>query len=199
MTRVPSFSLTRLRHALGSHQHRRVPVEGVMKKAAVAAVLREEPSLELLFIRRAEHPRDPWSGHMAFPGGRMDPEDHGPLSAARRETREELGLDLDHHGELFGELSHVPAMAHGKPLPMVVVPFVFGLRETPPLVPDASEVQEALWVPFDFLADAKNRRTMDRTIAGVPMKLPCYHFEGRVIWGLTLRMLDELLQIAGAR
>ena len=69
--------------------------EPVTVEAAVAAVLRERPGeLELLFIRRAEHADDPWSGDLAFPGGRIDPEDAGPREAAIRETLEELQLDL---------------------------------------------------------------------------------------------------------
>ena len=60
--------------------------------AAVAAVL--DRNLDLLLIRRAVHERDPWSGNMAFPGGRVEPEDDGPLAAALRETLEEVGLPL---------------------------------------------------------------------------------------------------------
>jgi 8-oxo-dGTP pyrophosphatase MutT (NUDIX family) len=167
-----------------------------MKQAAVAAVLREvkEGAPELLFIRRAEHPKDPWSGHMAFPGGRVDKEDESALGAAIRETREELALDLPALARPLGELSHLMAIAHGKPLPMVIVPFVFELVEEPKLVP-SDEVQEALWVPISFLADRMNRSTMEWSI----MTLPCYHYQGRTIWGLTLRMVDELLELALGR
>src|SRR5438105_2270539 len=108
------LSMRHIRAALGGHAHRRIPAEGMMKKAAVAAIVRERNAeLELLFIRRAEHPQDPWSGHMAFPGGRVDHDDPDALAAAVRETREELGLDLGVHGEKLGELSHLVAMAHG--------------------------------------------------------------------------------------
>ncbi|MCA9552890.1 MAG: CoA pyrophosphatase [Myxococcales bacterium] len=186
-------TLEHARLALARHSRRTVPVEGVMKKAAVAAVLRQTSELEVLMIRRAEHERDPWSGHMAFPGGRVDLTDPGPLSAAKRETREEIALDLDAHGRLIGELSHVPAVAHGRKIPMVIVPYVFEVEEIPTLAPDPREVQEAVWVPVPFFLDHANRESMQRTFAGVPLTLPCYHFEGRLIWGLTLKMLDELL------
>ena len=169
-----------------------------MKKAAVAAVLRQVDELEVLLIRRAEHERDPWSGHMAFPGGRVDQTDPGPLSAAKRETREEVALDLDAHGRLIGELSHVPAVAHGKRVPLVIVPYVFEVEGAPPLTPDPREVQEAVWVPVPFFLDPANRESMSRTFAGVPLTLPCYHYEGRLIWGLTLKMLDELLELLRA-
>jgi hypothetical protein len=79
---------------------------------------------------------------------------------------------------------------------MVIHPFVFELDEAhPALEPDPAEVAEAVWVPFDFLRDRANRSTLEKTYGGVPMQLPCYRYQGRVIWGLTLRMLDELLAL----
>jgi len=188
-------TLEHARHALARHDHGTVTMEGLVKKAAVAAVLRQAEHLEVLMIRRAEHPEDPWSGHMAFPGGRVDPTDLGPLSAARRETLEEISLDLERDGALIGELSHVPAVAHGKRVPMVILPYVFELRGDPELVPDTREVAETVWVPLPFLANHDNRETMKRTFGGVPVTLPCYFYEGRRIWGLTLRMLDELVEV----
>jgi 8-oxo-dGTP pyrophosphatase MutT (NUDIX family) len=192
------ISMSDARSRLLAYAHGRIPAERLMKKAAVAAVLREQgesSSLDVLMIRRAEHPRDPWSGHMAFPGGRVDPEDKDPFSAAVRETQEEIGLDLGRHASRLGELSHQIAMAHGKPLPMIVVPFVFGLSGTPDLVLRRDEVEEAVWVPLEFLLARENRQVFEKDIAGVRMKLPCYRYEGRVIWGLTLRMLDELMRV----
>jgi 8-oxo-dGTP pyrophosphatase MutT (NUDIX family) len=165
------------------------------RRAAVAAVLREgEAGLELLFIHRAEHPRDPWSGQMAWPGGRVDDGDDGPLAAALRETREELALDLERDAELLGALSEVRTHLRRGSGPLSVVPFVFELKGEPVLVPNP-EVQEALWVPLPFLLERGNRGRMIWTGRGVPLVMPCYRFEGRVIWGLTLHMLDELLEL----
>lgn len=166
------------------------------KKAAVAAILRDaEGGAELLFIRRAEHPHDPWSGHMGLPGGRIDPGDASPLAAALRETLEEVGLDLAHGARPVGRLSEVRThLPLGRP-PHSVVPFCFAIEGDPPLTPN-NEVQEALWVPLAFLADRRNRSSFTRVRGGLPLPTPCYRFEGRVIWGLTLRMVDELLEVA---
>ncbi|MBK8013845.1 MAG: CoA pyrophosphatase [Deltaproteobacteria bacterium] len=185
-----------IERALAIHQPTRPPLQRIFRKAAVAAIFRTSSTstLELLFIRRAEHPRDPWSGHMAFPGGRMDPVDRTPLDAAVRETREELGLDLERHGQNIGALSPVPATAHGKPVPLIISPFVFSVGEAPPLALN-HEVQEVVWIPISFFLDPRHRTHMRRAIADVPVTLPCYNYQSRCIWGLTLRMVDELLAI----
>lgn len=166
------------------------------RKAAVAAVLRDvRAGAELLFIRRAEHPRDPWSGQMGLPGGRIDPEDATPLAAALRETREEIGLDLARGGRELGRLSEVRTHLPLGAVPHSVVPFAFAVEGEPELTLN-DEVQEALWVPLSFLADRVNRRSFTWVRRGVPLPMPCYHWDGRVIWGLTLRIVDELIEVS---
>src|SRR5688572_15001632 len=90
--------------------------------AAVAAILREVPGMsaaELFFIRRAEHPQDPWSGHIAFPGGRRDPGDPNLLATAMRETLEEVGIDLS-RAKLLGRLPDVPSFSRSKRANLIV-------------------------------------------------------------------------------
>jgi len=166
------------------------------RRAAVAVVARRgEAGDELLFIRRAEHPLDPWSGHMAFPGGMVDAGDADSLAAARRETHEELALDLDRQAALLGRLSDVKPLSLRASL--AISPFVFALRGAPALLPN-DEVQEALWIPWSFFAERGNRSTFFWTRNGVPVPMPCYKWGERVVWGLTLRMVDELLELVDA-
>jgi 8-oxo-dGTP pyrophosphatase MutT (NUDIX family) len=168
--------------------------EAVPGQAAVAAVLREtQAGLDLLFIRRAERPGDPWSGDIAFPGGHVEAADGSLLAAAVRETREELGLDLERDAELVGALSVVRTHLREEAGPRWVAPFVFALRDAPVLAP-SDEVQEAVWVPAGFLLERANRSQLVWSGRGEPMTLPCYRFNGHVIWGLTLKMVDELLE-----
>jgi 8-oxo-dGTP pyrophosphatase MutT (NUDIX family) len=184
--------------ALRDHEPRVDPGVPAIRKAAVAAILRDaRPGAELLFIHRAEDPRDPWSGHMAFPGGHIDPSDGGPLGAALRETREELGLDLEGAGILLGRLSEVRTHLRAGRVPHSVTPFVFELRGEVGFTLSA-EVQDVLWVPLAFLAEGRNRRTFAWVRRGVPVPMPCYRWAGRTIWGLTLRIVDELLTVARA-
>jgi len=172
------------------------------RRAAVAVVARPGAAGdELLFIHRAEHPLDPWSGHMAFPGGMVDAADADPLGTARREAREELALDLDAGATLLGRLSDVKPLSLRASL--AITPYVFALRSAPgddtrpQLVLDEREVQEALWIPWSFFADRGNRSTFFWARNGVPVPMPCYKLDERVVWGLTLRMVDELLELVG--
>lgn len=163
------------------------------RRAAVAAIVREgETGAEFLFIRRAEDERDPWSGHMAFPGGRVDDTDADGLAAARRETLEEVAVDLVAAAEYLGPLSEVTAVARGRRLGLVIEPHVFVL-EAPVQIRPNCEVQEALWIPLAFFLDGDNRSSMTYRVEGADWTLPCYRWRGRVVWGLTLRILDELI------
>lgn len=203
MTSVPSSGpddLHRILERITRFEPRKVPGRSVLKRAAVAAIMRraETGQTELLFIRRATAENDPWSGHMAFPGGRAEQADRGLRATAERETREEVGLDLSQTARARGRLSDVMASARGRRIPLVISPYVYELQHDAPLTPNY-EVAEVLWVPLSYFEDKKNRSQMDYRVAGMSMKLPCYRYEGRVIWGLTLRMLDELLELIRER
>jgi 8-oxo-dGTP pyrophosphatase MutT (NUDIX family) len=164
------------------------------KRAAVAAVVRErDPAVgaEVLFIRRAEKPRDPWSGHMAFPGGRRDPRDPDLLATALRETREEVGLDLS-GARLLGRLDDVEAIARGVRVGLTITPLVFAIDGDPPLRPQPEEVAEALWAPLRPLATGEARTTYPWRLGPVPVPLPGYRVGDRVVWGLTYKMLELL-------
>jgi 8-oxo-dGTP pyrophosphatase MutT (NUDIX family) len=165
------------------------------KRAAVAAVLRDSGrGPEILLIRRAEHPDDPWSGHMAFPGGREDPGDPDLLGTAMRETLEELSLDLQRSARLLGALDELPAVARGKRTGLTIAPFVFELTEEPALTLNY-EVAEVLWAPLEGLLRGEFATTYPYTIEGQEVRLPAHNVEGRLVWGLTGRMLDSLLAL----
>jgi 8-oxo-dGTP pyrophosphatase MutT (NUDIX family) len=166
-------------------------------RAAVALVLRDTAEgPQILLIKRAERTGDPWSGHMAFPGGREDEHDENLLATALRETREELSLDLSTSGRLLGSLSVLPAIARGRATGMVIAPFVFELtEEEAPLAYKLDEVSEAVWVPLEPLMGGALRTTIAYEAAGQNLQLPAYDFEGRIVWGLTYRMLDSLFEL----
>ena len=157
-------------------------------RAAVAVILRDgAQGIEGLFIRRAEHPQDPWSGQMAFPGGRAAPGDADLRATAIRETREEIGVDLATAAEPLGGLDEVRAMARMRPMDLAITPFVFRLhRPFDPVLSD--EVRSVHWLPLGELLGTARRSTMDYAHQGESMQFPCLRIDEIVIWGLTYRM-----------
>jgi len=160
-------------------------------RAAVAAVLR--PRGDLLFIRRSEREGDPWSGHMAFPGGRLDPRDASPQAAAERESAEEVGLDLVGQGRLLGSLDELISPVRSGPYSLVISPFVYQLAVDEPILLPNHEVADIHWFDLDRLAGGEGRGTFTLPWKGQVLELPRLDLDGVRIWGLTLHMLDDLL------
>jgi len=161
------------------------------RRAAIALILVElAESFEVLLIERAVREGDPWSGHMALPGGHVDPSDADPGAAAEREALEEVGLDLRRFGERLGRLSD---LTPARGVAIAVRPFVY-LLETRPALSLSSEVERALWVPIAPLRAGEQRTTHRLSRAGQQLDFPAWDIDGRVVWGLTYRVLDELFE-----
>jgi len=209
-----SFDLAWIRSRLAAHQPRELalgePLEasvalpaaagGVLDaRAAVAAILREgELGPEVLLIRRAEHPNDPWSGHMAFPGGREEAHDASLWHTAVRETREEIGWALDEHARQIGRLDDLPAIARGRHTGLLIAPYVFEVSEALPLRAN-SEVAEVLWAPLAPMMRGELATQIPYKFGEMSLRLPAHAVQGRVVWGLTYRMLDRLFDLVAAR
>ncbi len=171
-------------------------VEGgaVLQRAAVAMVLREgTPGLELLFIRRAQHPNDPWSGQIAFPGGRREPGDTDLRATAVRETREELALDLEACGRFLGPLDEQRAMARLRPMNLAIAPFAFRLESAVELRL-SDEVTSAHWVALTALLRPEAHSLLRYEQQDSPLEFPCLRVDGLVVWGLTYRMFASLAE-----
>lgn len=168
------------------------------RTAAVAAILRDSDArgLEVLFIQRAEREGDPWSGHMAFPGGRREAVDSDLLATAVRETCEEIGIDLVRSAELVGVLDDQEATGRATQKTLPTRPFVFELNSDPKLTPN-EEVTDIVWTPVLPLIRGDQRTTMNITYKGMPYALPGWDLGGRVVWGLTYRMLSMLFAKVG--
>ena len=180
---------------LGDHAPGKKLLRRLMKRSAVAMILQvRDGELHILMIKRAEREGDPWSGHMAFPGGRMDSADANGYAVAVRETAEEVGLFLGEEDQCIGRLSDLHARPHRGPFGMAVSPFVFRLDREVAFTPN-HEVAEVVWVPLEFLLDPDNREQMEWKYKRLKIPMPCYMFDGRCIWGLSLMMLDELMDL----
>jgi 8-oxo-dGTP pyrophosphatase MutT (NUDIX family) len=195
---TPSLSLARLATLLAT----RAPARSAPKlgeQAAVAMLLREvEPGLgpEVLLMQRSERAGDPWSGHVSLPGGRAGKGDADLLAAAVRETREEVGLDLERCARELGSLDPIPAMARGRVLPLTITPFVFARTEEQPLTLGA-EATSCFWLPLAEAASGRLDSVHEYRLGPVRLELPCWRYRDYVVWGLTYQMLGRLLALAG--
>jgi 8-oxo-dGTP pyrophosphatase MutT (NUDIX family) len=160
-----------------------------MRWAAVALIVAPEPEAFLL-IRRADRAGDPWSGHLALPGGRWHQDDADLLATAIRETREEVGIILE-PTNLAGTLADVVPRTPVLP-PISIRPFVFNLAERPPIVPNP-EVAGTAWVPLAPLRLPDARHELAMEIRGERREFPAYRTPLGSVWGLTERILSLLL------
>ena len=178
----------------------RVPVEATRfddtRLAAVAAVLRVvDGGPELLFIKRADHEGDPWSGHMAFPGGRHEPGDATLQATAFRETFEELALDL-REGQLLGRLDDLAPRNPMLP-PILIRPFVAVVAPDVTFSP-SEEVAATFWVPLAVLAHEDTRAEHVMTINGARARFPGFRVDQHIVWGLTERIVQQMLSLLDA-
>jgi 8-oxo-dGTP pyrophosphatase MutT (NUDIX family) len=182
-----------------------VDSRGALWRAAVALVLRaHREGPELLVIKRSEAERDHWSGHLALPGGRMEPEDESLMVTAMRETFEEVGVDLRAGGEVLARLGTVTPQSPFAPR-VSVTPFVaiappeyhagMDNNEEPKELTLSHEVAAAFWVPVAELKRDGRSGVYRMTFAGVEREWPAYPSEHGMIWGITERILTEFLSL----
>ena len=173
---------------------RRIPFRHRVARSAVAVIYRyHNEQLELLLIKRATRDGDPWSGHMAFPGGKIQAEDNSASHAAIRETQEEIGIDLTQCARFDSRLSDLLTRRHNQLKPMVVSPFMFELTEDVHFETNY-EVAEVVWVPLAFFKDAQNKTPYPWKVGPVTLNFDSYNYQGRTIWGLTYMMIQEILR-----
>jgi len=163
------------------------------KRAAVAMILRPGagPGVDVLFIERARFAGDPWSGHMAFPGGRVEASDDDPRAAAERETLEEVGISLA-GAEPIGQLDDLRGRHAGREIPMVISAYVY-FSERPAPLETNHEVAEAFWFPVAKLHEPGRRAHYEirgLRFPGVLVGRPDRH----VVWGLTYRFLENFFE-----
>jgi len=163
-------------------------------RAAVAAIMREhEGRPELLFIKRADREDDPWSGHMAFPGGRKQATDRSLLHTAQRETLEEVGLDLTKGCRVVARLPDVMPYSR-MPHPLTVTAFLFVMHERATLTLN-EEVAAVVWAPLEGVLRGEGATKFRWQKDGLDLTLPAIDVEGNVVWGLTYRMIELMREV----
>jgi 8-oxo-dGTP pyrophosphatase MutT (NUDIX family) len=185
MTMVPGFDISTVRSRLRARPSDE-PAD--VAKAAVAAILRDgERGAELLFIKRAEREGDPWSGHIAFPGGKREPGDPTLLDTAMRETREEVGIELPTEA-LLTRMRDIVGHTNG----FRVAHYVFA-PETAATTGNA-EVASVMWVPLESIAAGEGAGTYRFVRGEASIDLPCLRWGDYTLWGMTYRMTMNLVE-----
>jgi len=185
------YSLENVARVLELFQPQQLPPQN-RKAAAVAMILRERNRTpEMLFIERAADERDPWSGHLAFPGGKIEAGEDG-RQAAIRETGEEIGISLTEHRQV-GQLSDIV----GTNLPVQVSCYLFMLDATvTPRMND--EVNDLFWVPLSELYNRERHALVPVSFSGIQLDVPAIRLPqpGKpVLWGITYRLVMQLHEI----
>jgi 8-oxo-dGTP pyrophosphatase MutT (NUDIX family) len=159
--------------------------------AAVSVILRGKENPEVLLIKRAERDGDPWSGQVAFPGGRMREGERTAREVAIRETLEEVGVDLSEASEFLGYFD--PFVTHTGT--MNVVPSVYLLKREVEVRPNRREVSSFIWTNLAKLLGPELRSTHKVGIQGQQVEMPAFVIGDYVVWGLTYRIVTTLMGI----
>jgi 8-oxo-dGTP pyrophosphatase MutT (NUDIX family) len=188
--------VARLAQSLAEHPGKTIEPDGIMRLAAITLVLRLSPGgePELLMIKRAEAERDPWSGHIACPGGRMDPGDRDLEHTAIRETWEETGVDLARDGVILGTLDDMSPRTPTLP-PLIIRPFVAVVKPEITIV-ESIEVAEVFWVPLSAIRATEAWGTGLVRIRGTgEREVDVFRHGDYTVWGLTHRALTQFLSM----
>ena len=192
-----NLDLKLIEGSIANYRPKRKFLRHLAKSSSVAIILRKRKRIfEVLMIKRADREGDPWSGHMAFPGGRRESRDKDSYATAIRETREEVGISLPECASYIGRLSDKHARPARYNLGMFVTPFIFIMNKTSNFKLN-HEVASLVWIPLEFFLDTGNRGDMLWQQRSRDIRVPCYKYEQFTIWGLSLSILIELTEVIG--
>lgn len=191
MTHNEKTNLPLIAETLSANKPKTLSAQG-RGHAAVAMILKEGSlSPEVLFIVRATHEADPWSGNIGFPGGRLNHGGETPRQAAERETLEELSLDLG-KAVYLGQLDDL----YGATLPVLVSCFVYQLSGDEALQPNY-EIDRTFWCPLaTLLEDSRHRRELFsyRGEARAHPVVELLDTGDPFLWGITYRLIRSFFK-----
>ncbi len=164
------------------------PSSDLRPAAVLVPLIDRADGMTVLLTQRTPH-LSAHAGQIAFPGGRIEPDDPDAVAAALREAEEEVGLPPK-HVTVIGRLdTYVTGTG------FEVTPVVGIVRVPFPLALDPHEVAEAFEVPLSFVVDPSNHRRMTRRQGERLRTFFVLPFEDRYIWGATAGMLVNLAEV----
>ena len=179
----------RLRQTLSMRQKRHVVATGRVPAAVLLPIYYKQRQYYILFTKRTETVKE-HKGQICFPGGAYQEGDGTLVNTALRECAEEIDLMAD-EVEVLGELDDIVTVASG----YIISPFVGLIPWPQALKVDQREIEEIIEVPISALLDKGCLREKTEIINGESVTSYFYHYQGRVIWGATARILNEFLDI----
>ena len=189
------MTINEIRTSLRRRAHEPAAFKPEPTQAAVAMILADGQSdLAVCFIRRTDRDGDPWSGQVAFPGGRAGPFDLNARAVAERETSEEIGLSLDSN-DFVGAL---PVRDIHRQELKIMSPFVYYVgagAQAIATVREEREVASVFWVPLHHLFAPNAATQLEYSMGGMPTSFPGIRYGEYIIWGLTLRVLESFAEI----
>lgn len=192
MTSVKNLDLAGIANILANHQPEILTLDNRVH-AAVSMLLKQgSASPQVLFIIRAEHAQDPWSGNIAFPGGRLNQDDESPQQAAERETFEELAFDLS-QASYLGRLNDL----YGATMPVLVSCFVYQLLEPATFKPN-HEVAATFWSPIERLLEQERHHLRTIVYRGEERTHPVVELldpRQPLLWGITYRLMRSFFEL----
>ena len=179
----------RLRQVLSRRQKRHIVDVSLVSSAVLLPICYRHGQYYVLFTKRTEEVKE-HKGQISFPGGAYQEEDGTLLATALRECAEEIGLRVD-EVEILGELDDTVTKTSN----YVISPFVAFIPGSYRFKVSREEVEEIIEVPISVLLDKNSRREETKIINGEAVTSYFYHYQGRVIWGATARILNQFLDI----
>jgi len=179
----------RLKQALSRRQKQRITDAGLVPSAVLVPIYCQQEQYCVLFTQRTERMKE-HKGQISFPGGARQEGDKTLLDTALRESAEEIGLAP---GEVvvLGELDDALTATSN----YVISPFVGVIPWPYKFKVDGWETEDIIEVPISALMDKCSRRQETEVIGGREITSYFYHYQGKIIWGATARILHQFLEI----
>ncbi|MFC1916649.1 NUDIX hydrolase [Chloroflexota bacterium] len=179
----------RLRRDLSQRKKQHILDTSRVPSAVLLPIYHKQGEYYILFTKRTENVKD-HKGQISFPGGAYEERDGTLVNTALRECAEEIGL-MAEEVEVLGELDDTATTTSS----YIISPFVAAIPWPYPFKVDEYEAEEIIEVPISALLDKNNLHHETEIVDGEVAISYFYHYQGRVIWGATARILNQFLDI----